>query len=100
MTPIEFRPAAEREVRSARRFYRRKGGTALARFSLDLDAAVARVVAAPTACPAYLLNTRFCPLKKFPYYLVFRVEPTRVLVIAVAHNRRRPGYWVRRLPRP
>jgi len=35
-------------------------------------------------------------LKRFPYSLVFRDEPEYILVIAVAHHRRRSGYWSRR----
>jgi len=29
-----------------------------------------------------------------PYNVVYRVEEQRVLVLAVMHHRRRPGYWV------
>jgi hypothetical protein len=35
-------------------------------------------------------------LRSFPYSVVYIVEP-RVVVVAVAHLRRRPGYWVQRL---
>lgn len=32
-------------------------------------------------------------LKKFPYQVVFVDSATKVIVLAVAHVRRRPGYW-------
>jgi hypothetical protein len=32
----------------------------------------------------------------FPYGLLYRAEPERIFVVAVAHVHRRPGYWRRR----
>jgi toxin ParE1/3/4 len=32
-------------------------------------------------------------VRGFPYIVVYRVRPDDVYVIAVAHARRRPGYW-------
>lgn len=39
------------------------------------------------------------PLERFPYSVVYVPEPNRILVVAVAHQRRRPGYWKGRKPR-
>jgi plasmid stabilization system protein ParE len=36
-------------------------------------------------------------LRRFPYSILYTLENDEVLVIAVAHQRRRPGYWNRRL---
>jgi hypothetical protein len=36
----------------------------------------------------------------FPYSIVYRVESSRVLVVAGAHTSRRPGYWRDRLEDP
>jgi hypothetical protein len=30
---------------------------------------------------------------KFPFQIVFRHEADRVHIVAVAHSKRRPGYW-------
>ena len=35
-------------------------------------------------------------VRRFPYGLVYRVEPDAIFIVAVAHLRRRPGYWRRR----
>jgi hypothetical protein len=37
-------------------------------------------------------------LHRFPYRVVSLETGSDVLVVAVAHDRRRPGYWTRRLP--
>ncbi|MGH8618013.1 MAG: type II toxin-antitoxin system RelE/ParE family toxin [Burkholderiales bacterium] len=44
-------------------------------------------------------STRRCRLSRFPYGVVYAVEPEEILVIALAHLHRRPGYWRERLRR-
>jgi toxin ParE1/3/4 len=39
-------------------------------------------------------------LKRFPFSLVFVAAGAGVIVLAVAHHRRRPAYWRSRLPSP
>jgi plasmid stabilization system protein ParE len=41
-------------------------------------------------------KTRLFTLQNFPYSLIYRVQPERIRVIAVAHHGRRPGYWAGR----
>lgn len=47
-----------------------------------------------------LTNTRRNLLRRFPFSVAYRVELQRMLIVAVAHARRRPGYWKPRLPAP
>jgi len=35
-------------------------------------------------------------MKRFPYFVVFRVALDRIEIIAIAHERQRPGYWADR----
>lgn len=44
-------------------------------------------------------DLRFVKLRSFPYLVLYRVGPDRVEIIAVAHAKRRPGYWEDRLER-
>lgn len=32
-------------------------------------------------------------LRRFPFSLIYSEEPTEIVIIAVAHQKRRPGYW-------
>jgi plasmid stabilization system protein ParE len=92
-------PLAVREARSAWRWYVRNAGPSVAdRFRAAFQVAWTKVETTPLACSPYHYGTRSCRLKRFPYHLVFVVEPNRQLVVAVAHFSRRPGYWRRRLP--
>lgn len=37
-------------------------------------------------------------VRRFPYHLIYLELPDRLQILAVAHDRRRPGYWVGRVP--
>ena len=39
------------------------------------------------------------PLRKFPFMLIYALEDDDLVVVAVAHYRRRPGYWTGRYDR-
>lgn len=41
---------------------------------------------------------RRVPLRRFPYSVVHVEHAEEVRIVAVAHHKRRPGYWIDRLP--
>lgn len=57
-----------------------------------------RAVEAPAVGAPYVAGTRRLLARRFPYAVVYRVRGEQVVeIVAVAHYRRRPGYWRRRL---
>lgn len=42
-------------------------------------------------------GVRGIPIRRFPFTVFYRTEASRVYVLAVAHQRREPGYWLERL---
>ncbi len=36
---------------------------------------------------------RQAPFRRFPFLLIYADEPDQLIVVAVAHQKRRPGYW-------
>jgi plasmid stabilization system protein ParE len=93
---IEIHPAAVTEARQAYRWYVRRSAAAARRFQAAFDAALEQIAQTPERWPVYLHGTRFRLLRRFPYTIVYRQHEDRVQVVAVAHGRRRPGYWKRR----
>lgn len=51
---------------------------------------------APATGLADGLDVRRVPVARFPYHLPYVVIEDHVRVLAVAHDRRRPGYWAPR----
>jgi plasmid stabilization system protein ParE len=50
----------------------------------------------PVSEPDMPKGIRRVRVKRFPFALVYVVEP-ELVVVAVEHNRRRPGFWLRRV---
>jgi toxin ParE1/3/4 len=94
---IDFHRAARRELRDAVRWYGTRSQEAASRFVSDLDHAFERLLTSPDACNLFEDGYRYLHLRDFPYHIIFEVKSrdTR-LIVAVAHDRRRPRYWRRR----
>lgn len=95
---VMFHRLASKEYREARRRYAKQGGPRLSdRFRDEVGQAVQRIAESPESWPSFRENYRWVRLHRFPYLLYYHVlSPSRVLVLAVAHASRRPGYWLRR----
>jgi plasmid stabilization system protein ParE len=52
---------------------------------------------APQHWPKYLHGTRRFVLHRFPFAVIYLDDPDRVTIIAVAHSKRKPGYWKHRV---
>ncbi len=63
------------------------------RFLAEVRAAVAFVQEYPESSPVIERGIRRKVLVKFPYDLFYAVETTGVVIISVAHESRRPGFW-------
>jgi plasmid stabilization system protein ParE len=91
--PVELHPEAETEAREARHWYAERDAKAAAGFMAALDHAIELVAEAPERWPLYLHETRRVLTRRYPFAVVYRVLADRVLVVAVAHRHKRPGYW-------
>jgi toxin ParE2 len=64
---------------------------------LEMIAAIERIRQFPEAWHPLGEKLRRCRLRRFPYGLIYHADETGVLLVAVAHLHRRPGYWRDRL---
>jgi plasmid stabilization system protein ParE len=94
--PLELHPAAIAEAEDAASWYAERDPRVAARFAEELDAALERIAEAPHRWPLYIHGTRRVRLTRFPYLVPYREETSRILVVAVAHAKRKPGYWSKR----
>jgi toxin ParE1/3/4 len=94
---LEYVEEALEEAEAAARWYAERSRTAAAAFSDELDAAESAIAQLPEAWPRFDHGTRRYLLRRFPFSIVYRVEPLRVLIVAVGHGARRPRYGTSRL---
>jgi plasmid stabilization system protein ParE len=94
---ISFNRFAIKDYREAREYYAARSTVAAARFIDAVDAAVRRIGRAPDAMPKLIGKYRRVRVNRFPHSLVYYIRDEHdVRIVAVAHARRRPGYWRRR----
>jgi toxin ParE1/3/4 len=66
-------------------------------FLAVISAAIGLLRENPELGAPHRADTRRFVLPRFPYSIVYLDEPDFVLVVAIAHHRREPGYWSDRL---
>lgn len=95
---VRFLDEAVSEAQDAAQWYQdRRRGLGLA-FLAALDGAVSSMQRWPRAAPlvediSEEIEIRRAAVPRFPYYVAYLVTDEAIIVLAVAHNRRRPRYW-------
>jgi plasmid stabilization system protein ParE len=93
---LEFHAGARRDFDQSFDWYARRSTRAATGFATAIDDAVAEIVENPERFPGTRAGCRYCSLKRYPFRIVFRHTHHRVVIVAVAHAKRRPGYWSKR----
>jgi plasmid stabilization system protein ParE len=94
---VEFHPEAQDEFISAAQFYERQAGGLGLDFILTVQHTYERLLDFPGSGSPFGRRLRRVLVPKFPYGLLYRVEPERIYIVAVMHLHRRPAYWRSRL---
>ena len=89
----EFHPHALEEYLAAVNYYSGRQEDLGLRFIEAVEAAVKQVVTAPTRWPLLEDDLRQCLVPVFPYVIIYSIELEYVLIIAIMHGHREPGYW-------
>ena len=97
MKPVTVHPKAEAETNQAFARYWAESQSAAFGFDDELKEAYKRLRAGPSTGAPFLRGTRRILLNRYPFSVVFRERQHDVQIIAVAHTKRRPGYWAKRL---
>jgi toxin ParE1/3/4 len=95
---FEFHPDASLEYREAAAFYESRRRGLGAAFSLEVEAAIQRIVEAPERWRRLEQDVRTCRTHTFPYAILYTIEPDSILIVAIMHLHREPGYWQNRVP--
>jgi toxin ParE1/3/4 len=102
---IVLHPEATVEIRSTALWYDEQKPGLGDEFVEALNSLFERIVASPPAFPLWIgVSSTLEPVRKaamnrFPYLVAFEVHVDRVVVLAVAHGKRRPLYWLARAGR-
>ena len=86
--------AAQAELEEARDYYLEHATSRIAAaFAGEYEQGVIRLLEFPLVGAPRSRQQRALPLRHFPYSIIYRIVADTIIVSAVAHRRRRPGYW-------
>ena len=91
-----FHPEAEAELEDASLFYEARIPGLGKSFAAEVQRTIYLIREFPDAGSPTGPARRRVLVARFPYSVVYRREPDSVVVVAIAHQRRRPGYWRQR----
>ena len=90
---VEVPPEAEAEAREAFQWYFERSPLVADAFRVELFDAIDGLATTARDWPEDEDGFRRYHLKHFPYTVMYEVFDRTVTVFAIAHQRRRPGYW-------
>ena len=90
---VRFLEVAQQELDEAIAHYNAEMPGLGDAFLLEILAAIDRIRRFPRAWHPLGDNTRRCRLRRFPYGLIYYEHAGELLILAVAHSHRHPGYW-------
>src|SRR5258707_13314858 len=91
---VEIDPDVLDEAAAAVSWYVERSERAPAAFIEEIDKAIQSILNAPKRWPIFESDFRRVPLFRFPSSIVYREKSNDLIqILAVAHGRRRPGYW-------
>lgn len=93
MHEIVIHESADEELQAAALFYEMRETDLGQEFLRELALSFYRIRENPFTYSTIFDDYRRSLMSRFPYGVVYRIEGEKVLVFAVAHLRRRPGYW-------
>jgi toxin ParE1/3/4 len=95
----EFHPEALAEYEEAAHYYAEQQADLDLRFIASVEYAISLILEAPTRWRIIDEDVRRCLTRVFPYGILYTIEPDYILIVAIMHCSREPGYWKHRITR-
>ncbi len=93
MMRIEFHPEAIGELEAAVAWYSERSQNAARGLIVAVDLAIGSIIETPDRFIKVDSRHQSCSVRRYPCQIVFRRERNHILVVAVAHSKRRVGFW-------
>jgi len=90
--PLRFHPEVEQEYLTSLSWYRDRSSIAAVNFENIFEQAINRIREAPHRWPTYFRDFQKYTLRQFPFSIIYQDFSSEIVLIAVAHASRRPGY--------
>ena len=94
---IRIAKIAQQEFEDAKEFYEMGQAGLGNRFEDEVKNSFLRIQQYPTAWPIERDEVRHYLLHKFPFKILYSIQDNDLIVLAIAHQHRKPNYWIDRI---
>ena len=98
MTRSRFLELAELELEEAIAYFNGQVEGLGDRFEREVEATVALIMEHPQIGSPITKRVRKFRVRKFKHKVIYIVDGDEIIIIAVAHHKRRPRFWRHRIP--
>ena len=93
MIKVALSPDAVLDYDESFSWYAKRSRKSALELEDEVAAAIDRIASDYEACPHFDDVYQYTRLKRYPFFVVFRVDGDTAHIIAVAHTSRSPEYW-------
>ena len=90
---VVFHPGASEDYAAAFAWYYSRGIALASDFEREIERGIRLISQSPLRWARFDEQRRRLIVRKFPYSIIYEPYGDEVLVLAVAHGKRRPNYW-------
>lgn len=88
---------AQQEFNEAKEFYEIEQAGLGVRFAKEIKKSILRIKQYPSAWPIERGEVRHYLVHKFPYKILYSIQQDSIILLAFAHQHRKPDYWIDRI---
>ncbi len=96
MTSYRILSEASEELEVCVSYYNSQRSNLGTEFLAEFERTAERILKLPNAAGTVGEDIRSKPIHRFPFYVLYRSLEDEITIVAVAHHRRRPRYWLDR----
>lgn len=94
---VELLPGARVDFDESFDWYAERSEQAAIGFQIAVEEAIQKILQDPDHCSRVNRSCRYYPLSRYPFRVIFHHDDARVVIVAIAHAKRRPNYWRKRV---
>ena len=93
MNNLIFHPDVKEEIKFSYSWYQEQAEGLGEDFLSELEASYQIIAEYPETWPNFQKGFKRYLLPKFPFSVIYKIHLSEIYVVAVMHNKRKPGYW-------
>jgi hypothetical protein len=94
---LKFHKESKKDLNAILNFYKIKNVNILNQFKIELSNKIKSIKNSPQLYSKIKGNIRKCKLNKYPFNIIFVEKENIILILAIAHFKRKPYYWKKRI---